>query len=122
MAKFLMFLTAFLLLVSGLKAQSRTITGRITDEKGAAMPNVSVVVQGGTGTTSDNDGRYSVNAPANARTIEFSSVNYGTQQISIGNRTNINVTMTEAGKSLDEVVVVGYGTQRRREVTGNVAL
>lgn len=102
-------------------AQTRTISGRVTDAQGAPVPNVSVTVKGSSvGTTTDADGNYTISVPANGRTLVFSSVNFSTQEQSIGNGTAVNVNLAVADRSLDEVVVVGYGTQRRRDVTAAV--
>jgi TonB-linked SusC/RagA family outer membrane protein len=100
----------------------RTITGKVTDDKNTPLPNVSVIVKGtNTGTSTKEDGTYSLNVPANARILVFSSVDMGTQEISIGNGNVVNATLTSSSKSLEEVVVVGYGTQRKRDVTSSVA-
>src|SRR5829696_1393503 len=103
-------------------AQNKTITGRVTDNSGIALSGVSVQIKNGTGgTTTDASGRFSLNVPSSASALVFSYAGMGTQEISIANQTNVTVSMQSSTQSLDEVVVVGYGTQRRREITGNVA-
>ena len=100
--------------------QSRTITGKITDARnGKGIPGVSVVFRGTTaGTTSSADGSYSINVPQSAQSITFSSIGFGTQEIALGSSNTIIVSLQFASTAtLDEVVVVGYGTQRRKEVT-----
>lgn len=100
----------------------RTVTGRVTDDKGSPLSNVSVQVKGtSVGTVTNSDGTYSLNVPAAGRTLVFSSVDMGTKEITVGNQSTISTTLSDAEKSLDEVVVVGYGTQRRRDVTGNIS-
>jgi TonB-dependent SusC/RagA subfamily outer membrane receptor len=100
----------------------RTVSGRVTDEKGIPIANASVLIKGtSAGTVTDADGRYSVTIPANARTLVFSSIDMGTQEVAVGSQPVINATLQTADRSLQEVVVVGYGTQRRKEITGNIA-
>lgn len=100
----------------------KTVTGKVTDQSGTPLPNVSVQIKNGTGgTTTDAAGRFTLAVPAKAAALLFSYSDMTTQEINIANQTDVSVTMQAAGRSLDEVVVVGYGTQRRREITGNVA-
>jgi len=97
------------------------ITGRVTDTKGEGLPGVTVLVKGTTnGTTTGADGSYTIDAPANA-TLVFSSVGFAGQEIPVGNRTAINLTLSESNQALSDVVVVGYLTQKREDVTGSVA-
>ncbi|HYH15302.1 MAG TPA: TonB-dependent receptor plug domain-containing protein, partial [Flavisolibacter sp.] len=99
----------------------RTITGRVTDDKGTPLANVSVQVRGSNvGTVTNTDGTYTLAVPANGRTLVFSSVDMGTQEVNIGNQTTVNATLLTTERNLQEVVVVGYGTQRRKELTGSV--
>ena len=96
------------------------LTGRVTDS-GTPLPGVSVLVKGtNSGATSDGDGRYSVNIPANA-TIVVSYIGYLTQEITVGNRTVIDVSLLADTKTLNEVVVTGYGVQSKKDITGAVA-
>ena len=119
MRKLLALLTAFLLLAGQLFAQ-RTITGKVTDDKGNPLPNASVMVKGtNTGTISKGDGTYSLAVPKNASALIFSSVNMTTQELKIGSLTEIDVSLSPEDKILTDVVVVGYGTQKRKEVTAN---
>jgi len=100
----------------------RTVTGRVTDNQGNGLPNVSVIVKGtNQGTVTVSDGSYSLNVPANSRTLVFSSVDMATQEVALGSQTTVNATLQAADRSLTEVVVTGYGTQRRRDVTGSIA-
>lgn len=116
------FALSFLTIVSVL-AQSKTITGRVTSaEEPEGIPGASVVVKGTTqGTITDLDGSYSISVPDNANTLVFSFVGYLTKEMSIGSNSVINVTMDTDVKVLNEVVVTGYGTQERRDITGSVA-
>lgn len=104
-------------------AQSKTISGVVTDENSAPMPGVSVTVKGTTqGTSTDSKGTYSIDAPASA-TLQFSSLNYEIHDVKVGSNTTLNVAMApdQKTKDLGEVVVVGYGTQRKVDLTGSVA-
>ena len=110
-----------LILFFGITVQAQNITGTVTDAQGP-LPGASVVVKGTTlGTTSDFDGNYSIDAPADAVTLVFSYVGYSKQEVPIDGRTVINVTMAEDAQALSEVVVVGYGTQRKADLTGAVS-
>lgn len=104
-------------------AQSKTITGKVTSsEEPQGVPGASIVVKGTTvGAITDIDGTYSINVPENATTLVFSFVGYLTKEVNIQNRSVIDVQLETDVKVLNEVVVVGYGTQERREVTGSVS-
>lgn len=122
MRKMLLLLFGVLLLSSQLFAQTKTITGKITDDKGNPIPNASVLVKGSSiGTTSNQDGTYSLAVPDNARTLVISSVGMAPQEISIGNKTSINASLKTGEAALQEVVVVAYGTQKKATLTGVVA-
>lgn len=99
----------------------RTITGKVTDEKSNPVANASVIVKGTTvGTSTGADGTYSLTVPANGKTLIISSVDMITQEINIGTQTTINVSLKNEDKIMQEVVVVGYGTQKKREVTSAI--
>jgi len=101
--------------------QQKTITGKVVDEKGVSLPGVAVVVKGTTvGVVTDIDGNYSLQVPADAQTLSFSYIGMKAQEVVIGNQTAINITMAAEMTDLDEVVVVGYGTQKRANVVGAV--
>ena len=105
-----------------LNAQS-TITGKITTEKGVAIQGASVIVKGTkTGTSSDVNGLYSIQVPNEKATLVFAGVGYETQEIKVKGKTVIDVKLKESVKSLQEVVVVGYGTAKRKDVTGSVVM
>ncbi|GAB3176199.1 SusC/RagA family TonB-linked outer membrane protein [Telluribacter humicola] len=118
-----LWLTALALLVSVgmVAAQDVTVSGKVTDIQGMGMPGVSVTIQGTTrGANTNVDGSYTIAAPANA-TLVFSFVGYKAEEVPINNRSTINVTLAEDTKALEEVVVVGYGTQKRKEISGTVS-
>jgi TonB-dependent starch-binding outer membrane protein SusC len=101
--------------------QQRTISGKVVDESGSPLPGVAVVVKGTTiGAVTSVDGDYNLTVPPTAQTLTYSFVGMKPMDIEIGNRTSIDVTMLADVTDLDEVVVVGYGTQRRANVVGAV--
>jgi TonB-dependent starch-binding outer membrane protein SusC len=101
--------------------QQRTITGTVTDNAGDLLPGVSVTVRGTTvGTVTNVDGEYSLTVPPTAQFLTFSFVGMLSRDIAIGEQTTINVVMTSDVIGLDEIVVVGYGTQTRANVIGSV--
>lgn len=102
-------------------AQGRTITGTVTDPSGSALPGVSVQIKGTQrGTNSDADGKYSLaNVPDNA-TLVLSFIGYTSQEVAVGNRSTVDVKLSDDTKALEEVVVVGYGTAKRKDLTGSV--
>ncbi|WP_177236470.1 SusC/RagA family TonB-linked outer membrane protein [Spirosoma endophyticum] len=98
------------------------IAGRVTSEKGEGLPGVNVVIKGAIrGTNTDADGRYQLNVPTANTTLVFSFVGYATQEIALGNRTTLDVQLLPDNKSLNEVVVVGYGTQSRKNLTSAIS-
>lgn len=97
-----------------------TITGKVTGANGEPMGGVSVTVKGITqGVSTDTKGNYTIVAGETA-TLNVSSVGYGTQEIMVEGRTTINITLAASASQLEQVVVVGYGTQRKRDLTGSV--
>jgi len=101
--------------------QQRTVAGRITDEKGQALPGVNIVEKGTTnGAISDADGRYTLNVASATSVLVFSFVGYSPLEVTVGSQTSISVSLTESAIGLDEIVVVGYGTQQRRAISGSV--
>ena len=103
-------------------AQNITVQGTVTDAADkTAMPSVSVLIKGATtGTQTDANGKYSISVPANSILV-FSYVGYTRRELPVSNQTTINVSMSSAAQDLQQVVVVGYGTQKRRDVTGAIS-
>jgi TonB-linked SusC/RagA family outer membrane protein len=98
------------------------IRGVVTSQKGETLPGVSVKVKGtSVGAITDTDGNYSISAPSGSQTLIFSYVSFTVQEVEINNRTSINVQLKEEQNDLDEVIVVGYGTQKKINLTGAVA-
>jgi TonB-linked SusC/RagA family outer membrane protein len=103
-------------------AQTRTITGKVTDEKGNSVAGATVAVKGSTGgTATDSSGNFSLSAPAKAKTLTVSSIGYAALDFPIGIGKDLAISITAQGAALNDVVVVGYGTARRKDVTGSVA-
>ncbi len=99
-------------------ALAQTVTGKVTSDNGEALPGVNVVLRGtGTGVSTDVNGNYSINAPNGNAVLVFSYIGFTTQEIPLNGRTTLNVTLGTDVHALSEVVVVGYGTQRRQELT-----
>lgn len=97
------------------------VSGKILDGNGAPIIGASVQIKGSTvGTAADTDGSYSLTAPDNA-TLIFSAVGFASQELPVNGRTTINVVLVPGYNSLEDVVVVGYGTQRRRDLTGSIS-
>ena len=110
-----------LLFISNAFAQNVTVSGVVTDAADrSAVPAVSIVVKGTTtGTQTDASGRYSINAPSNS-TLVFTYIGYTTQEVPVNNRTTLNIALQTEAQNLEQVVVVGYGSQRKIDVTGSV--
>ncbi|MET4143028.1 TonB-dependent receptor [Pedobacter sp. UYP1] len=111
-----------LLFINAASAQNITVKGTITDgQDKTTIPAVSVVVKGTTlGTQTDANGKYAISVPANG-TLVFTYIGYNTQEVPVNNQTTINASLASSSQQLDQVVVVGYGTQRKVDVTGSVA-
>src|SRR5690554_25067 len=117
------FLLVCLLLVSAQSfAQQRAVSGQVLDEEGMPIPGVSVYEKDtSNGTTTDFEGEYTINVAGADAVIVFSYVGFATQEVRVGNQTNITVTLSSDVQALEEVVVVGYGVQRRANLTGAVS-
>ncbi|ACT92261.1 SusC/RagA family TonB-linked outer membrane protein [Dyadobacter fermentans] len=112
----------FLGLGGSVLAQNARITGKVTDQDNAALPGVSILISGSSqGTVTDGDGNYVINAPGSG-TLVFSFIGYESQTVEIGNRSVIDIKLSQGSRSLDELVVVGYGTQRKTDVTGALSV
>ncbi|MGE5420384.1 MAG: SusC/RagA family TonB-linked outer membrane protein, partial [Chloroflexota bacterium] len=102
--------------------QQKAISGRITDSKGEAITGANILEKGTTnGVISDVDGKYTINVASANSILIFSFVGYTSQEVTVGTQTSINVSLAESAIGLDEIVVVGYGTQQKRAVSGSVA-
>jgi len=92
--------------------QQKTVSGRITDANNQPLPGVNILEKGTlNGAISDADGKFSMNVASANSVLVFSFVGYTTQEVTVGSQSSINVTLAESAIGLDEIVVVGYGTQ-----------
>jgi TonB-linked SusC/RagA family outer membrane protein len=97
------------------------VSGKVTDEANAPIPGVNIILKGTTnGTTTDADGAYKIQIPEGNQTLVFSFIGFASQEISVDNRTVIDVTMVTSAETLADVVVIGYGEQKKEAVTGSV--
>ena len=118
----LMSMVLMVTFLNGVLAQTRTISGRITDQKTKeGLPGATVLVKGTTtGVSSNSDGSFSLNIPDAGAKLTFSSVGYVNQERVVGSETTLDVALALDVKQLSEVVVTGYGTQDRRDLTGSI--
>ena len=101
-------------------AQERNVTGKVTDATGSVLPGVSIQVKGTTrGANTNADGVYTLSVADNA-TLVFSFIGYTSQEVAVGNRSTVDVQLADDTKALQEVVVIGYGTQKQKDITGGI--
>ncbi|WP_319500461.1 TonB-dependent receptor [uncultured Draconibacterium sp.] len=111
----------FLISQLGVFAQQKTLTGTVKDAESAPIIGATVIVKGTTiGTVTNVDGEYTLSEVPDNATLVFSFVGMKTQEIAVGNQTNIDVTMEVDAIGLEEVVAIGYGTQRKKDMTGSI--
>ncbi|HNU88176.1 MAG TPA: TonB-dependent receptor plug domain-containing protein, partial [Ferruginibacter sp.] len=121
MRKLILILSAVFVIMQTAAGQNRTISGKVTDEKGTPIEGVTVTSSDGKqGTQTDKSGNYSISLPAAVKSLIFTNVSYEALTRTVGTQTVLNATLRAKDSKLEEVVVVGYGTQRRKEVTGNL--
>ena len=111
-----------LLLSIQIFAQDRTVSGKVTSsDDGSGIPGASVSVKGTSkGTTTDADGNFKITVGSSA-VLVFSAVGSNSQEVAVGSKSQINVALSTDTKSLQEVVVVGYGTQKKSQMTGAIS-
>ena len=103
-------------------AQSKEITGTVIDENSVPLPGASILVKGlNIGSSTDFDGNFSLNVPEAGETLVVSYLGYMTQELVVGNKVTFNIQLAIDTNALDEIVVVGYGTQRKSDITGAVS-
>jgi TonB-linked SusC/RagA family outer membrane protein len=124
MRKMLIFLSCALLLLGRVAAQNHKITGTVLDANGAPVAGASVVIKGSSaGTSTGNDGGFSLTVPSNGKTMIISAINFATLQFVIPNKENLGVMTLQAGnQNLNEVVVVAYGQSKKTNITGSVVM
>lgn len=127
MRKLMGMAAAILLLLGHAFAQTtRTVTGKVTDDKGAPLANVSIAALGGEkrvvkASLSDAQGNFTITIPERVRTLQFTYVGFEEQVVGVTGKSTVDVKLVSNAASLSEIVVVGYGTQKRKDVIGNVA-
>ena len=122
MRKVVLLLMAITLSISHIWAQQRTITGKVTDDKGVPIPGASVIIKGSnTGTSTADDGTFSLSVPANAKALIFSAIGLGEKEISLSTSSNYTITLSTKAGDMSEIVVVAYGTRKKSDLTGSVA-
>ena len=124
MRKHVSVLITFLLLLcsTAVFGQTKTLTGTVTDKNGEVLPGVNVVVKGTSiGTATDTDGKFSLNIPSSNAVLLFSYIGYVSREIQVKGENSVNISLDENVQALNDVVVVGYGTLKRSEVTAAVS-
>jgi TonB-linked SusC/RagA family outer membrane protein len=107
---------------SSINREDIQVSGIVIDSQGIPIPGVSVIVQGTTtGVATDLEGRYSLSVPGPESILVFSFIGYNSQELAVGNQSTVNVTLSENLSDLEEVLVVGYGVQKRGTITGAVS-
>ncbi|HMR84619.1 MAG TPA: TonB-dependent receptor plug domain-containing protein [Niabella sp.] len=118
----LLLMTVLLLFTSIAWSQTRTITGTVTGEGGAPISNASVIVKGtSVGTVTSEDGSFFINVAPTAKSLVISAVGMADKEVAIGNAANLSINLSTSGTELGEVVVVAYGTAKKRSITGSVS-
>ena len=112
----------FAALITQAAYAQNTVSGQVIDESGSGLPGVNILLKGTTvGTTTDANGEYSIEVPGANSVLVYSFIGYEVQELTVGNRSSISITLVPSIESLAEVVVIGYGVQRQEAVTGSVA-
>jgi len=121
MNKLRLFIVSILFLIPALVMAQHTVSGTVTEQStGSPLPGVDIRISGtNTGTTTDFDGKYTIDNVADGSVLEFSFMGYKTQQVKV-NSNQINIALVEDTETLDEVVVIGYGTAKKEDLTGSV--
>ena len=118
----LLFCPLFVLLLQQARAQSKSVSGTVTDDKGAAVAGASILAKGTkTGTSTDVNGAFKITVPGGANTLVVTYIGFTDQEIDISGKSTVQVSLVPTNSSLSDVVVVGYGTARKKDVTGAIA-
>ncbi|MBS1601444.1 MAG: SusC/RagA family TonB-linked outer membrane protein [Bacteroidetes bacterium] len=121
LARWVSFTLLCVLFTQNAFSQTKTITGKISDDKGAPIQGATITAKGtNAGASSKADGSYSITIPESATVLSFSSVGFTAREITIGTQTSIDVSLVASQSNLNEVVVIGYGTARKKDLTGSV--
>src|SRR3954462_12862339 len=118
--KFSVSFILLLLITAGAFAQARSVTGQVTDIEGKPVPGVTVSVKGTAGNViTDREGKYRVMATPE-QTVEFTPIAYTTKEVKVGAHPTIDVMLSKTDSQLDDVIVIGYGSQRQKNITGSI--
>lgn len=124
MKKIILKCIAFIMLcsVGSLHAQTRQVSGVVKDNSGESLPGVSVTIKGTTiGMITAVDGKYTLKTNSENDVLVFSYIGYESKEMKVGNQSTINVTLNESAENLEEIVVVGYGSQKKSQLTGAIS-
>ena len=112
-----------LILAQCMYAQNKTITGTVTDSKQEPLIGVNAMLKGNStvGTITDIDGNYTLSVPSDKAVLVYSYIGYTSQEVTVGQQSTINILLKEDAQALDEVVVVGYGVVKKRDLVGSIA-
>ncbi len=114
-------LLAWLFVGYGASAQSITVSGKVTDNSGSSLPGANVLLKNSTqGVPTDVDGNYTITVPSPKSVLVFTMIGMANQEITVGTQSTIDVTLADDSKVLNEVVVIGYGTASKRDLTGSI--
>jgi len=108
---------------SSLSLQQKKVTGKVTDATtGEALPGVTIVIKGTTnGVASDPDGSFTIDVPSGNTVLLFTSVGYASQEVTVGSRSVLNVALQSDVTMIEELVVIGYGFKKKRDLTGSIS-
>jgi len=121
LARWVSFTLLCVLFTQNVFSQTKTITGKVSDDKGTPIAGVSVTLKGHkSGASTGADGSYTLAVAPGSTTLVFSGIGYATQEVAIGDQTSINVSLVTATTNLNEIVVIGYGTVRKKDATGSL--
>ncbi|MDR0845492.1 MAG: carboxypeptidase-like regulatory domain-containing protein, partial [Tannerella sp.] len=119
---FLLFLCNLVAMQAAIFAQGTVVSGLVTDETGESLPGVNISIKGTTtGVISDINGNYSISVPGRDATLVFSYIGYATQEVAVKDQRTINVRLNEDSQQIEEVVVIGYGTVKKSNLTSSVS-
>lgn len=118
----MLFVFTLCLSIQVAQAQNRTVSGKVSDTGGSPLPGVSVTVKGTTqGSITDSDGKFSIQSAKSNAVLVFSYIGYKAIEVNVGGKTTLNVSLEEDAAALGEVIVVGYGSQKKSQTTGAIS-
>ncbi len=122
MKKAFFFMAVLLAVLTQARAQNRQVTGKVTDKAGEPLIGVSVFVKGtNSGTSTNTNGEFKLSVPSDNSVLVLKYIGFTTRELVVGKQSQLNITMEDDAQSLEEVVVVGYGTMKKKDLTGSVA-